>query len=172
MVHARTSLYIHWTYTIQYTGYTLHYTQYYTHTTHYHLYTIYTLYYTLLCTVSFVNVYKTLASWLRELRIVSLRQLSRYKLYRSIDRHLLQAGYIYIYPPTNRSACWTKIFNVDQYFRENRSGGTKIFIENFGPRTVFAGTKITDQGRNVRIGVRIQLQTATLVAYGVMVFNK
>ena len=32
---------------------------------------------------------------------------------------------------------------MDQYFRENRSGGTKIFIKNFGPRTVFAGTKIT-----------------------------
>ena len=134
MVHARTSLYIHWTYTIQYTGYTLHYTQYYTHTTHYnyYLYTIYTLYYTLLCTVSFVNVYKMLASWLRELRIVSLRQLSRYKL--PLDRSPLATGRLYTRPQSTLRAVlhpWTQIFNVDQYFRET------------GPRTVFAGTKIT-----------------------------
>ena len=102
-----------------YTGHTLyntldihyiHYTQYYTHTTHYYLYAIYTLYYTLLCTASFVNVYKTLASWLRELRVVSLRQLSRYKLYRSIDLHLLQAGYI----PAHKALC---VLSPDQNFQ-------------------------------------------------------
>ena len=34
----------------------------------------------------------------------------------------------------------TKIFKMDQYFWQFRSGGTKIFIENFDHRTISAGT--------------------------------
>ena len=37
----------------------------------------------------------------------------------------------------------TKIFKMNQYFRQFRSGGTKIFIKNFDPRTISAGTKIS-----------------------------
>ena len=114
--------------------------------------------------MSFVNVYKTLASWLRELRVVSLKHLSRYKLYRSIDLHLLQAGYI----PAHKALCvlycipgpkfsmWTNIFGKTGPGGGGGGGGegTKMFIDNFGPRTVFAGTKITVTGLNVDVILR------------------
>ena len=45
----------------------------------------------------------------------------------------------------------TKVFNLDQFFQKKRTGGPKfslIFNENFGPWTVFAGTKIPVTGHH------------------------
>ena len=43
--------------------------------------------------------------------------------------------------PGPKFSIWTN------FFGKKRTGGTKIFNENFGPRTVFAGTKIPVTGR-------------------------
>ena len=132
--------------------------------------------------------YKTLASWLRELRIVSLRQLSRYKLYRSIDLHLLQAGYI----PAHKALCvlyctpgpkfsmWTNIFG------KTGPGGPKFSLkilvlgpfcrdQNYSdsPSVRLSGTTYSGTTRNKAAKKRYQrVQCHTGLIFKIAIFVK